>query len=313
MSELLSLAETFIRFAWWQSTLILIAALLVSRSYRSQPWRQHLLLSVGVFFAATTPLVSILCQELGWGLLPVIESPLDTSQQGRASADHLFHALGWCMSIGGLVLGFLVLWGIAASSKTVLPCCTTFRSKTARNGPRERQTHWTTNRAHPVSHSDLVRGPTIWCWGIHPALLFPPGMLEQSNPEIRDAVFLHELAHLQRFDHWIQFLATCCGCLLFWNPLYWIARRQSDLHADQACDGPSPLPRLRQSGRLRRHDPANGDKSNARGGISFPLSQGEDYGTRQQHPRFRPVPTQTDTPYRLALELYCRRLVRSPR
>ena|GEM_PF-5202479 len=84
--------------------------------------------------------------------------------------------------------------------------------------------------------SDRVKSPTVWCWGLHPAVLLPEELTAQMPAEERDAVFLHELAHITRRDHLTALFCRLSGVLLFWHPLYWLALWLSDLLADEACD-----------------------------------------------------------------------------
>jgi len=62
-------------------------------------------------------------------------------------------------------------------------------------------------------------------------------------------VLIHELAHIKRRDHLIRWVEVFTMCVWFWNPLFWIVRRQLLVNAELACDAwvVAVLPEHRQS------------------------------------------------------------------
>lgn len=84
----------------------------------------------------------------------------------------------------------------------------------------------------------VIRGlPSPVMWTLRkPLLLWPEGLEGSLNRDGREAVLIHELAHLRRRDHWVRWLEVVCGLLHWWNPLFWLARRQIRLNAELACD-----------------------------------------------------------------------------
>ena len=51
-----------------------------------------------------------------------------------------------------------------------------------------------------------------------------------------EAVLLHELAHVARFDLWTSFAAHV-ACAAYWfNPLVWMAARRMRIEGERACD-----------------------------------------------------------------------------
>ncbi len=77
--------------------------------------------------------------------------------------------------------------------------------------------------------------PMMWCL-FRPQLLWPKGLQDELNHQERDAIILHELAHIRRRDHWWRWLETLATIIYWWNPIFWYARRQMRLHAEFACD-----------------------------------------------------------------------------
>jgi beta-lactamase regulating signal transducer with metallopeptidase domain len=77
--------------------------------------------------------------------------------------------------------------------------------------------------------------PCLWCWG-KPRLLLPAALMDRFSPDRRRSVLAHELAHLRRRDHWVSWLQMAAMCLWWWNPLFWLVRRQVRENAELACD-----------------------------------------------------------------------------
>ena len=77
--------------------------------------------------------------------------------------------------------------------------------------------------------------PVVWCL-FRPVLLWPKGLQDQLSADGRRAVLVHELAHLLRKDHWFRWLELAAAVVHWWNPIFWLARRQMRFHAELACD-----------------------------------------------------------------------------
>jgi beta-lactamase regulating signal transducer with metallopeptidase domain len=77
--------------------------------------------------------------------------------------------------------------------------------------------------------------PVVWCL-LRPVLLWPRGLEERLRFGGRRAVLVHELAHLRRRDHWVRWLELAAAVLHWWNPVFWLVRRQLRCQAELACD-----------------------------------------------------------------------------
>lgn len=77
--------------------------------------------------------------------------------------------------------------------------------------------------------------PLVWC-GRRTRLVLPKGLWAELDPIGRQAILCHELAHLQRRDHWIRRAELLLSALYWWNPLVWWIRRRVEEEADHCCD-----------------------------------------------------------------------------
>ena len=73
-------------------------------------------------------------------------------------------------------------------------------------------------------------------WGYGPTAVVLPTSAEAWSSDQREAVLLHEMAHLRRRDAWTQGVAQAALALHWFNPLAWTAYRAFLGAREQACD-----------------------------------------------------------------------------
>ncbi|MEX0724659.1 MAG: M56 family metallopeptidase [Planctomycetaceae bacterium] len=88
----------------------------------------------------------------------------------------------------------------------------------------------------PVRLLESTENVIPMTWGIlHPAVLLPTEA-RMWSPDLRRAVLLHELFHVQRNDIAVQLLGRVV-CTLYWfHPLAWVALQKLRVEREQACD-----------------------------------------------------------------------------
>gem|GEM_PF-2460856 len=229
MTTTLTLIGTYVLFALWQSTLWLAAVWMLGKLYRREPWKAHWLYVMGIFAAMLTPLLSTVISMTSGGMLTVAVPQWIEPQRFQTDTLGMF-----CLA-GAMLFTILLLFGIA-SSRRLMFHAVPFPDRESQDALL-RHSKTLRNVSLPILFtSPSVKSPTVWCWGLHPAVLLPESLADKLGTTERDAVFLHELSHIIRRDHLTALFTRLCGALLFWNPLYWLVLWQSDLSADEACD-----------------------------------------------------------------------------
>jgi beta-lactamase regulating signal transducer with metallopeptidase domain len=154
-------------------------------------------------------------------------------------------ASSWSAAVPSILSLLLGIWLIGAAAVALRQVICTWRfarlAAKARTAPEAVIRHVQRLAARLRVKAPVVRAlpglpsPVVWALG-RPVLLWPAGLEKHLPDEGRDAVLLHELAHLRRGDHWTRWLELVAGVLYWWNPLFWLARRQMRFHAELACD-----------------------------------------------------------------------------
>src|SRR5579863_334068 len=71
--------------------------------------------------------------------------------------------------------------------------------------------------------SALVRAPVV-IGRLRPIIYIPLGLINHLPAREMEAVLLHELAHIRRYDHLVNMVQQAAECLLFFNPGFlWIS------------------------------------------------------------------------------------------
>ena len=71
---------------------------------------------------------------------------------------------------------------------------------------------------------------------IKPLIIIPPWTMQELSAAELNAILLHELAHLRRWDDWTNLLQKVLGALLFFHPAVWWIDKKLALEREMACD-----------------------------------------------------------------------------
>jgi beta-lactamase regulating signal transducer with metallopeptidase domain len=83
--------------------------------------------------------------------------------------------------------------------------------------------------------SDEVRSPVL-LGVLRPTIVFPADVAIWTSPMERSAMLRHELAHVERRDHYVNLFQTVLGAVFFFHPLARYACRQITMEREMACD-----------------------------------------------------------------------------
>ena len=86
-----------------------------------------------------------------------------------------------------------------------------------------------------LSHSHRIDTPIVVGWR-NPTILIPTTMVSTTTPHQRDAILVHELAHIQRADCRWQLLLAVLQIFYWFHPLTWITARSMAGVRERACD-----------------------------------------------------------------------------
>ena len=94
---------------------------------------------------------------------------------------------------------------------------------------------YSTPRSVAVCVSDGLRVPTAIGF-IKPLVVIPSWAMQELSATELNAILLHELAHLRRWDDWTNLVQKVLGALLFFHPAVWWIEKKLALEREMACD-----------------------------------------------------------------------------
>ena len=124
--------------------------------------------------------------------------------------------------------------------------------------------------------SEHVSGP-LTIGFIKPVVLVPAGFLMGLPRDQVEAILLHELAHIRRYDYLVNLFQTAIKTVLFFHPAIHYISKQIDIDREQACDdlavaqSRNPQALVRGLAALRLHAPGHGFAMAAAEGGDTPL------------------------------------------
>jgi membrane fusion protein, multidrug efflux system len=71
---------------------------------------------------------------------------------------------------------------------------------------------------------------------IRPVVLIPASWLTQLTPEMIETIIAHELAHIRRWDLWVNLVQRIIETLLFYHPAVWWLSSRIRLEREMCCD-----------------------------------------------------------------------------
>ncbi len=92
-----------------------------------------------------------------------------------------------------------------------------------------------TKRAVRLLVSSLPTGPSLAGW-IRPVILLPVSAIVNLTPDQLEAVLAHELAHLARYDDFVNIVQSAVETVLFYHPAVWWISARIRYERELCCD-----------------------------------------------------------------------------
>ncbi len=92
-------------------------------------------------------------------------------------------------------------------------------------------------RRSPAVWTTTARiSPYVWWLAGPPRIVVPSALVKSLSSADLRLVLAHELAHIQRRDHWVRWVEWLSGVAFWWNPVTWWARHHLRANEELACD-----------------------------------------------------------------------------
>jgi beta-lactamase regulating signal transducer with metallopeptidase domain len=86
-----------------------------------------------------------------------------------------------------------------------------------------------------VAYCERVAVPTV-LGVLRPMVLLPVPLMTGLTPDEFTAIIRHELAHIRRYDLWMNLLQRVIESLLFFHPVVWFISRRLNAEREVCCD-----------------------------------------------------------------------------
>jgi len=136
-------------------------------------------------------------------------------------------------SVGVLFFSLRLVWGcwrVSAMRRRGRPADGEILSMVAELGSR-----MGLMRPVRVLTAALPDGPSVAGW-LRPVLLLPPAAILGLTPQQLEAVLAHELAHIRRYDHFVNAVQSLVETLLFYHPAVWWTSARVREERELCCD-----------------------------------------------------------------------------
>ncbi|HTT20834.1 MAG TPA: M56 family metallopeptidase [Candidatus Sulfotelmatobacter sp.] len=91
------------------------------------------------------------------------------------------------------------------------------------------------NRAVQYCGSAFLQAPSVIGW-FRPVIFLPASALTGLSEEQLRSVIAHELAHIRRYDSFVNLFQVCVETLLFYHPAVWWLNRRIRAEREHCCD-----------------------------------------------------------------------------
>jgi TonB family protein len=222
-------------FLWsWQSLLLVGLILVVVKIAHSQSAAtKHSLWLIAIFAMALLPAANALIRILAVSTPPVAAPIAYVAQLPTITDEVLPAATQSAGLLSRLIVPMLFALWIGGVTISILGSFLSLR--------RWRHIAQAASQVEPlglpvpVGYSTQVKTPVL-VGTFRPMILLPADTETWMGADERRAVLLHELAHVERRDHWLHFIHPMMKALFFFHPAVRYALRQLSVERELACD-----------------------------------------------------------------------------
>ena len=86
-----------------------------------------------------------------------------------------------------------------------------------------------------VAYCERVAVPTV-IGVLRPMIFLPATLMTGLSPDEFSAILSHELAHIRRYDLWMNLLQRVIESVLFFHPVIWLLSRRLSAEREICCD-----------------------------------------------------------------------------
>jgi beta-lactamase regulating signal transducer with metallopeptidase domain len=140
---------------------------------------------------------------------------------------HLLPVLGMIYCVTLIVLLFKTIYQIAAVQKI---------KQNANYDQSQYFNSFISSHTHiSIGLSNEIDSPITFGW-FSPVILLPFSICNQLTLQEVETILMHELAHILRHDYIIHIILTLIQTILFFNPIIYLFKKESNLQREIACD-----------------------------------------------------------------------------
>jgi membrane fusion protein, multidrug efflux system len=241
----------------WQGAVLTLILLVTVKLLDVKTARLRYLLSVGtLLMMGMAPIVTAMLHHQGYSQPqhsaveitgqsnPIIEEHTAINATGRIVADlqkgsatawkpgiEVYVLIAWLVGVSilsiRLAIGFGVTLWIRVNAK---PLPDELEQRARILGDR------LSVRARQRVFACVRVGQAVAVGFIRPVVLIPASWLTQLTPQMIEAIIAHELAHIRRWDLWVNLVQRIIETLLFYHPAVWWLSSRIRLEREMCCD-----------------------------------------------------------------------------
>jgi membrane fusion protein (multidrug efflux system) len=257
MAEFAEVLTTALFHFVWQGAVLTLILLVTVKLLDVRTARLRYLLSVGtLLMMGMAPIVTAMLHfeggsrphrssvELSGRSNPMFEGHTAIHTTGRIGADlqkgpaapwnpsiEVYVLVAWLAGVSilstRLAIGFGVTWWIRVNVKPL-------------SGEFEQRVRILSDRLKVDARQRVFAcvkvGQAVAVGFIRPVVLIPASWLTQLTPQMIEAIIAHELAHIRRWDLWVNLVQRIIETFLFYHPAVWWLSGRIRLEREMCCD-----------------------------------------------------------------------------